>query len=620
MIFFMAVRVNNRGSFGNSVKIGKNRMKSKFIFFLLLMLLNGELFCQVDPLTYPGKLKHECESTGNDSLKIEKLYGIAFFYYDYLGNSKFADCISDIAIRLAEKSHRTELLFEAYNGYVESNDLHVYHRKALDYALKAEQISSVSKNAEVAFRNYKNLASVYLAGYEFDKALEYSYKLLSIAGTSDNIALKAESYLFIGQSLEGKNQKIEAFRNYLNAVSLAERTGDQRLRRECYARLSNFYNFSKLYNKATHYKLLQRDLITRAKPVDSVAMIWAEYDLQVIDINSNNNQMYESNMEEILDFAIRHKHARLLNYEIGLIRTHYIEANKIGLLHDLYYKKFPHELAGLASGDPALYFRLRAFFSEEEQKTDSALYFFNKAEEILASDPNKILQANFYNRFGQFLLRHGLKEKAIGKFSKSLELARSACYIDYMLGAARQLEAIYAGEGDYKNAFNYSVMNKVLNDSMNNMSKKDQLLIMEIDHETRQRELAAEQEKQATLRRHYLQYTAITVGILSAFVILIMLGSLKVPEWIIRMLGFFSFIFLFEFIVLLSDHMIEEITQGEPWKVLLIKIFLIAILLPLHHSIEKRVITYLLNHKLLDISRFSLVMRLKEQARKIRRK
>jgi hypothetical protein len=50
--------------------------------------------------------------------------------------------------------------------------------------------------------------------------------------------------------------------------------------------------------------------------------------------------------------------------------------------------------------------------------------------------------------------------------------------------------------------------------------------------------------------------------------------------------------------------------------VLLIKIFLIAILLPLHHGIEKRVITYLLNHKLLDLSRFSVVQLMKERIRR----
>ncbi len=589
---------------------------SLLLIFILMLFPGGRAFCQVDPSVITGKLWSEFKSAGNDSIKIEKLSGLASFYSDYLGDNRSADSISELAIRIAEKSHLPELLFLAYNRYAESCDLRENYQKALDYALKAEQISFAGKNPEVIFNNYRNLASVYLAGYEFDKSLEYSYKLLSIAGTSDNMALKSESYLDIGQSLEGKNQKIEAFRNYLNAMTLADRIKNPGLQKECYSRLSNFYNFSKLYDKATHYKLLQRELITHTTPVDSIALMWVEYDLQVIDLNSNNNQLYESKMQDILDFAQRNKNNRLLNYEIALIRTHFIGANRIKELRDLYFNKFPAELGRLATGNPALYYRLKAFFCEEEHQADSALYYFNKAETLLKADPNFILQSNFYHRFGQFLMRYGDKEKAIEKFTKSLELAKTASYFEYMLGAAKQLEALYAAEGDYKNAYTYAVMNKVLNDSMNNMSKKDQLLIMEIDHETRQREIAAGQEKELTDRRHYLQYTAMTIGILTVFVILIMLGSLKVPEWIIRMLGFFSFIFLFEFIILLADHKIHDITHGEPWKDLLIKIFLIAILLPLHHSIERRVITYLLSHKLLDMSRFSLMIRAKGMVKK----
>lgn len=597
-------------------------IKISISLFLLLFgpwLPGKPTFCQVDPVSYTRTLINEIKATENDSIKIEKMSRLAFFSYDYLGDSKFADSLSESAIQIAEKSHRPELLFQAYNRFIQSTDLHDNYRKALDFALKAEQISFPGKNPELVFGNYKNIISVYLWGYEFDKALEYSYKLLSIAGTSDNTELKAESYIYIGQSLEGKNQKIEAFRNYLNAMTLASKTRNSTLQGTCYSRLSSFYNFNKLYNKASQYKLLQRDLIKNTRPIDSVALMWTEYDLQVIDLNSNNNLLYESNIQGILDFAKRHRHTRLMEYEIALIRTHYVEANKISSLRDLYYKQFPDELKKLTSENPSLYFRLKAFFCEEDHQPDSALYYFNKAEKILCSDPNKILQSNFYSRFGQFLLRHGDKEQAIVKFTRSYEMAKSAFYIDYMLGAARHLESIYAGKGDYKNAFNYSVLNKILNDSLNNMSKKDQLLIMEIDHETVQRDLAVKQEKENTSRRHYLQYTAMTIIILGVFIILIMLGSLRVPEWIIRTLGFFSFIFLFEFIILLADQQIHEVTHGEPWKILLIKIFLIAILLPLHHGIEKRVITYLLNHKLLNLSEFSLVRKMKEKAKKLGR-
>ena len=461
------------------------------------------------------------------------------------------------------------------------------------------------------FRSSKNLALVYAAGYQFDKALEYNYKALSIASTEENTKHKASSYLDIGKTLEGKNQKIEAFRNYITASNLAEKDNDREVLKLCYERLSSFYNFNKLYNKATKYKLMERDLVTGKHPVDSVALMWIEYDLQAIDINSNNNQLNEKNMLEVLYFAGRHQHQRLMNYEIALYRTHLIEANKISLLKDLYYHKFPHEWEEMKKMNPGMFYRLKAFFCEEEHQRDSAGFYFARAETVLSSDPNMILQSKFFNRYGQFLLRQGNKEKALLKFARSYQTAEKASYFEYMLIASGQLESLYGATGDYKNAYVYSVLNKSLSDSVNNLSKQDQILVMEIDHETRQRERIAEHDRQETLRRHYLQYSAITIGILSAFVLLIMLGSLKVPEWIIRMLGFFSFIFLFEFIILLADHKIHEMTEGEPWKVLLIKIFLIAILLPLHHGIEKMVITYLLNHKLLDLARFSLLRRLR---------
>jgi hypothetical protein len=129
---------------------------------------------------------------------------------------------------------------------------------------------------------------------------------------------------------------------------------------------------------------------------------------------------------------------------------------------------------------------------------------------------------------------------------------------------------------------------------------------MEIDHESNQRELAAEHETIETHRRHNIQYTAITIITISMFILLLMLGSLKVPAWTIQMLGFFSFILLFEFIIMIADHKIYEITANEPWKILAIKILLIAFLLPFHHWVEKKVIHFLISKKLIQIPKFSL--------------
>ena len=593
-------------------------LKASLMFFLLLLLPHYTLFSQADPAVYPGNKLHETKNTDTDSLQIVKLFDKAFFCFDYMGDDQMADSISQIAIQVAAMSHRPELMLLSYNRYIESNNLFVNYKKALSYALKAEQVS-ISNSPEIAFMNAKNRVSVYLSGYEYDKALEYSYRSLSIATINENPIWKAESYMDIGKSLEGKNQKIEAFRNYLNALSIVDRIKNPELQVKCFSLLSRFYNLNKLYNKATRYKLMQRDVLKKEDQVDSVALMWTMYDLQVIDLNSNNNQLNEGSMREILDFAKRKKNHRLLEYEIALIRTHLIEANQIGRLNDLYYKQFPFELEKLTTENPSLYYRLKAFFCEEKRMVDSATFYFKKAETILQSDPNKVLQSNFFFRYGQFLKRQGMKDKSIEKFSKSYQLARDASYFDYMLSASKQLESIFVGKGDYKNAYNYAALNKVISDSMNNGYKNDQMIVMEIDHETRQRDQSAELEKQSTIRRHYLQYTAMIIAIIGVFIVLLMLGSLKVPEWIIKTLGFFSFIFFFEFIVLLADNKIQEITHEEPWKILLIKILLIAVLFPMHHWIEKRVVTFLLNPRLINISRYPLRTRLREKITRIKR-
>jgi hypothetical protein len=118
-----------------------------------------------------------------------------------------------------------------------------------------------------------------------------------------------------------------------------------------------------------------------------------------------------------------------------------------------------------------------------------------------------------------------------------------------------------------------------------------------VDNDKRRRDREAKEEELATEHRHNVQYMGFTVGLVALFMVLVMMGWLAVPPSVIRILGFLSFIFLFEFIILLADKQIQGWTNDEPWKVLLIKIALAAVLVPLHHWLEHKVIVYLSNRK-----------------------
>jgi predicted branched-subunit amino acid permease len=123
------------------------------------------------------------------------------------------------------------------------------------------------------------------------------------------------------------------------------------------------------------------------------------------------------------------------------------------------------------------------------------------------------------------------------------------------------------------------------------------VLLLEIETENKRAERLAAQEAEATLKRHNWQYMGIIIAIFSLFSVLAVLGVFNVSIKWVRAIGFISFIFLFEFIILLADTWIHHTTHGEPWKVLAIKVVLIAILMPLHHWLEHKAIHFILERR-----------------------
>jgi hypothetical protein len=130
---------------------------------------------------------------------------------------------------------------------------------------------------------------------------------------------------------------------------------------------------------------------------------------------------------------------------------------------------------------------------------------------------------------------------------------------------------------------------------------------MEIENVARQQQRDDEIAKEEIRRKYNLQYMLITIIVATVFVLMIMIGAFKVSTFTIRLMGFFSLIFLFEFIILILDKWIHGITHGEPWKSWLIKIGIISILLPVHHYVEHKLIHYLLSRHLITVrSRISM--------------
>ena len=490
------------------------RVRTFFVHGLLMIpALNS--FSQQSPASVIHRINSEYSHAANDSLKIVKLYQLAYYYFDWLDDKKAADSLSEIAIRIAEISCKPSLIIMAYQGYLESNDLALYYEKAKQYANKALQIVRIIDMPEKKCRIWNDLARTYLETFNYELALKCCNEGLAIAHSLKNKILIAESDLLIGKSLDGLNKKKEASGNFLDALDIAMEINDTPLKIKCYSGLFDFYKGNKIFEKAKLNKLKQGELVDNDKSSDSATIMWIQYDLTLVDEELNNKKLDKERIEDLIQFALRNKHNRMKKYIFALYRTNLINNNKIDNLYDLYTNKYPDELKKIKQNNISLYYRIMAFFNEYKNRPDSACWYFNAAEQSI-TDPNPIFQSNFFLRYGEFLARQGKNDLAIIKFTRAYDLAKEKSFFDYMLRASRELESLYASMGNYKTAFIYSNRINLLKDSITTLVKKEDVIVQDINHDFDQRQQNSEKKlKQQQTQRNMMAGGVICLLIIS---------------------------------------------------------------------------------------------------------
>ncbi|MEI7897490.1 MAG: adenylate/guanylate cyclase domain-containing protein [bacterium] len=478
----------------------KLRCGLMFLFFVLLLIA---LFYPREALSQNqlpdtiSSLWERYRHAGDDSSRIIYLSRLAFYYNDILDEKDKSDSLAQAAIAIAEISRHPAMLILAFNKYLESTDNATFYDKSLEYGKKAFRLCKLTGNLTMRWRTCKNMALVYLSRYDYNNALIFSREALATASALHNDNILAESCLYMGSSQDFQNRKLDAYRYYLKATDIADKTADQQLLGKCYSRLSEFYRDALLFDDAIEFKQKQLRIIKSSVPIDSVELMWAQYGLQLIDLRLKTQNFDGQRVRAIIEFAIRTRNERLKAWEFGVYRQYLLGTDQVEGLYNFYNETYLSEFEVLRTNDPEMYFRLMAYFMEYEKKPDSAIYYFLQAQNLVVRNERKgkIYQANFFNRFGQFLVRQKHSREAIEKFSEAYNLGQAGLFFgkfEYMLTASRNLEILYKEAGDYQKAWFYSSANLRLNDSISINSKRDQLLAESVKRERYQKDLAAE--------------------------------------------------------------------------------------------------------------------------------
>ena len=176
----------------------------------------------------------------NDATKLHYLKAICAYYKTY-SNSRKCDSTASIALQLAHGESAHEQRMKAYELYFEYSSPTALSHAAAD-ARELMQLASECNDNECLAHAHAAKAAVYAGTGDNSQALdERKDAYISASRLKADAPLRVQTQLALGDAFSTGNQKLEAYRNYLEALQAAENSGNENLKYDCYDHLAGFF-------------------------------------------------------------------------------------------------------------------------------------------------------------------------------------------------------------------------------------------------------------------------------------------------------------------------------------------------------------------------------------------
>jgi tetratricopeptide (TPR) repeat protein len=550
---------------------------------------------------YLELLKQKINIAQTDSARIFAYSELADYYSLFKLNAK-SDSVLQRAFSIAQVSDDKELVLNS----LFSNDIVTINPWNSTETFE-QLIKFISKGLEYAQelkrKDYIAIAYIRLAGInrkrgQYDKAMQQVTLAFTTLNDIETDSIKCVLFNELGDIFLAKGDAISSYKNFENAFEIAYKLKNVPLQSEIY------HHFSELYKTLGNDKLAEDNLMESMKLNKS-----NQYDEGLLK-DYLNLAMLTSDSQYINKTAVladELKSEKYKEYSKRLMFVWYmVQGQNSTATLDYFFKNPTLGQFYRNQGNDNYYWNLGNIYLYGEN-FDSALYYFKLAEGELNKNYDNGVKMGIYSSLAETYLQNHNNPEAINYYEKAFQICKAMNSLVSLPGISTSLSKLYAGLSNYQLAYYYDKQTDSCNEIINENSAKDKLALMQVDLENKKREndlLDIEQKKN---RIYDLQIIAITILIASIFIIMLLVGMFKVSRPTIKMLGYFAFISLFEFIILLIDPFIIRITDGEPLKIWGIKIIIIALLVPFQHFMEHHLIQYLSSRKLLEArSRFSL--------------
>ena len=171
---------------------------------------------------------------------------------------------------------------------------------------------------------------------------------------------------------------------------------------------------------------------------------------------------------------------------------------------------------------------------------------------------------------------------------KSVELSNYMGFKETLLKSCEVLYKSFEATGKEDSVNKYFRLATAAKDSIYSTEKTSNIQAISFREQLRQQEIETQKTKTEDERKQNIQFALIAFGIISFIILFLLLSrSFITNTKMIEFLGVIALLIVFEFLNLLLHPFLERVTNHSPVLMLLALVCIAALLVPLHHRIEK---------------------------------
>ncbi|MDI1256729.1 MAG: hypothetical protein PSV16_11575 [Flavobacterium sp.] len=379
-------------------------------------------------------------------------------------------------------------------------------------------------------------------------------KLLDYAEATSNDTLKILGLRYYGNYYYLRNEHAYAIEKYIAAIKIARK--DESLKKFLAKLYNNIaYNFTKI----GYYDEALRQLHNAKKSI-------------IINITDNATKAFI--YENIAQTNLFYQKLDSVGFYIKLAAS--VNTNpKSGKYYDNYIQ------SSILLDEAVLSWKNMNISEAEIAKLfQKAIVFDEKMDDFKH-------MCSAYSEYSNFLLAFGNTEQAKIYAEKGLVIANNNDYLDLQIQLCSSLSKIFMESHNYEDAYKFAHKSILLKEKFLEINNRQTTISKLAEFRVEEQKIKEEEKEKLEEREKFIKTLGIGVVIIAFIIIFLLLShSILVNGKFITYFGNVSLLIGFEFINLIFHPFLYNLTNHDPFLMLIILILIASFLLKVHHKLE----------------------------------